>query len=62
MTFLFSFTQAIEKFSANTTQIGTTIHKLCRLLQEAEFPNDVLSTETLIQSTDVSKVGSHVCG
>ena len=62
MTFLSSFTQAIEKFSANTTQIGTTIHKLCRLLQEAEFPNDVLSTETLIQSTDVSKVRSHVCG
>ncbi|KAI0240761.1 Guanine nucleotide exchange factor DBS [Lamellibrachia satsuma] len=46
---------AIEKFSANTTQIGNTIRELCSRLQEAEFPNDVTTTETLIQSTTVSK-------
>ncbi|KAK2158840.1 hypothetical protein NP493_1766g00009 [Ridgeia piscesae] len=46
---------AIEKFSANTTQIGSTIRALCSRLQEAEFPNDVVTTEALIQSTNISK-------
>ena len=42
--------QAIEKFSANTTQIGHTLRTLCQRLQETEFPNDVTSTEALILS------------
>ena len=41
--------QAIEKFSANTSHIGQTLRSLCQRLAEVEFPNDVPSTEGLIE-------------
>lgn len=46
---------ALEKFSANTNRIGETLRRLCRRLQETEFPNDVLQTETLIHDHQVAR-------
>ncbi|ELU03898.1 hypothetical protein CAPTEDRAFT_228658 [Capitella teleta] len=39
---------AIEKFSANTSQVGESLRGLCDRLQQTEFPNDVPQTEKLI--------------
>ena len=50
-TFLLSF-QAIEKFSASTSQIGQRLREVCQKLQLTEFPNDVPSTESLIGEHD----------
>lgn len=41
--------QAVEKFSANTSQVGSTLRDLCERLQHTEFPNDVASTAGLIR-------------
>ena len=46
--YIFVQLQAIEKFSANTSQIGVSLRDLCTTLQETEFPNTVEATEQLI--------------
>lgn len=42
--------QAVEKFSANTQEISASLRAFTQKLQETEFPNDVTSTEELLQS------------
>ena len=54
MTILFKI-KALEKFSANTSQIAETLRQLCSRLGETEFPNDVVQTETLIQDHEVAR-------
>jgi len=39
--------QAIEKFAENVARIETSLTQLCTRLQETEFPNDVVQTESL---------------
>jgi len=39
--------QAIEKLAENVQRIKTLLSQLCTDLQETEFPNDVVQTETL---------------
>ena len=39
--------QAIEKFAENVARIKTSLAQLCTRLQETEFPNDVVQTESL---------------
>jgi len=39
--------QAIEKFAENVERIRTILTQLCTDLQETEFPNDVVQTESL---------------
>lgn len=41
---------AVEKFSANTQEISASLRAFTQKLQETEFPNDVTSTEELLQS------------
>ena len=40
--------QAVEKFSANTSNIGETLRKFVSKVQETEFPNSVEATQQLI--------------
>ncbi|XP_068248693.1 guanine nucleotide exchange factor DBS-like isoform X5 [Palaemon carinicauda] len=42
--------QAVEKFSANTQEISASLRAFTQKLQETEFPNDVTSTEELLNS------------
>jgi len=39
--------QAIEKFAENVSRLQSSLTQLCTHLQETEFPNDVLQTESL---------------
>ncbi|XP_066965986.1 guanine nucleotide exchange factor DBS-like isoform X4 [Macrobrachium rosenbergii] len=41
---------AVEKFSANTQEISASLRAFTQKLQETEFPNDVTSTEELLNS------------
>ena len=41
-------TQAVESFSANTTDIGAALRKFSRRLQDTELPNDVPTTQSVL--------------
>lgn len=42
--------QAVESFSANTADIGAALRKFSRRLQDTELPNDVSTTQTVLQN------------
>ena len=46
---LILFWQAVESFSANTTDIGAALRKFSRRLQDTELPNDVPATQAVLQ-------------
>ena len=50
----FRAAQAVESFSANTTDIGAALRKFSRRLQDTELPNDVPATQAVLvqQSQD----------
>lgn len=47
--FLSFVRQAVESFSANTADIGAALRKFSRRLQDTELPNDVQSTQAVLQ-------------
>ena len=41
--------QSVESFSANTSDIAAALRKFSRRLQDTELPNDVHTTQTVLQ-------------
>lgn len=41
--------QSVESFSANTADISAALRKFSRRLQDTELPNDVQSTQAVLQ-------------